>query len=193
MHSKHRFLASILACFIVLGCPPATSLMLGTASSAIATQKKPNIVWITSEDNGISWVGCYGGANAKTPTIDMLAKEGFRYTHCFDNAAVCAPTRSCWITGMYGISNGTQPMRSRNMVPHHEIKYYPDLLVIRLPDLCASLSILVFNRPASITLNSRRMKEASFTLILPPRGLNDRAGTRPEGLNLPGRAVRIRT
>ena len=29
---------------------------------------------------------------------------------------------------MYGISNGTQPMRSRNMIPHDKIKYYPDLL-----------------------------------------------------------------
>ena len=89
---------------------------------------KPNILWITSEDNGISWVSCYGGVNAKTPTIDALAKEGFRYTHCFDNAAVCAPTRSTWITGMYAISNGTQPMRSRNNIPHDKIKYYPDLL-----------------------------------------------------------------
>ena len=89
---------------------------------------RPNILWIVSEDNGISWVGCYGGTNARTPAIDQLATEGFRYTHCFDNAAVCAPTRSCWITGMYGISNGTQPMRSRNEIPHDQIRYYPDLL-----------------------------------------------------------------
>lgn len=88
----------------------------------------PNILWITSEDNGISWVSCYGGTNAQTPNIDQLAEEGFRYLHCFDNAAVCAPTRSCWITGMYAISNGTQPMRSRNEIPHDEIPYYPDLL-----------------------------------------------------------------
>ncbi|MEL6105057.1 MAG: sulfatase-like hydrolase/transferase [Planctomycetota bacterium] len=97
-----------------------------TPSPAAAVQ--PNILWITSEDNGISWVGCYGSKNAETPAIDQLAREGFRYTHCFDNAAVCAPTRSCWITGMYAISNGTQPMRSRNEIPHAEIKYYPDLL-----------------------------------------------------------------
>ncbi|MDG1894360.1 MAG: sulfatase-like hydrolase/transferase [Fuerstiella sp.] len=89
---------------------------------------RPNILWIVSEDNGIKWVSCYGGTNAHTPAIDQLAKEGFRYTHCFDNAAVCAPTRSCWITGMYGISNGTQPMRSRNEIPHDKIRYYPDLL-----------------------------------------------------------------
>lgn len=95
---------------------------------AFGAQDKPNILWITSEDNGVSWVSCYGGTNVQTPAIDQLAKEGFRYTHCFDNAAVCAPTRSCWITGMYGISNGTQPMRSRNVIPHDTIKYYPDLL-----------------------------------------------------------------
>ena len=29
---------------------------------------------------------------------------------------------------MYAISNGTQPMRSRNLIPHDTIKYYPDLL-----------------------------------------------------------------
>ena len=91
-------------------------------------QERPNILWITSEDNGISWVSCYGGVNVVTPAIDKLAQEGFRYRYCFDNAAVCAPTRSCWITGMYGISNGTQPMRSRNLIPHDKIPYYPDLL-----------------------------------------------------------------
>jgi arylsulfatase A-like enzyme len=91
-------------------------------------EERPNILWITSEDNGISWVSCYGGTNAQTPNIDKLASEGFRYLNCFDNAAVCAPTRSCWITGMYGVSNGTQPMRSRNEIPHKQIFYYPDLL-----------------------------------------------------------------
>ena len=97
-------------------------------ANADETKEQPNILWIVSEDNGISWVGCYGGTNAKTPAIDQLAKEGFRYLNCFDNAAVCAPTRSCWITGMYGIANGTQPMRSRNVIPHDKISYYPDLL-----------------------------------------------------------------
>ncbi|MCG8586190.1 MAG: sulfatase, partial [Pirellulales bacterium] len=102
---------------------------LTLASLALAAKPdRPNILWITSEDNSIEWVSCYGSKNCRTPTIDKLASEGFRYTHCFDNAAVCAPTRSTWITGMYAISNGTQPMRSRNAIPHDKIKYYPDLL-----------------------------------------------------------------
>jgi N-sulfoglucosamine sulfohydrolase len=108
-----------------------TTLLIGAqhnVSAAPRDKTRPNILWLTSEDNGISWVSCYGSTNCKTLAIDQLAAEGFRYTHCFDNAAVCAPTRSTWITGMYAISNGTQPMRSRNKIPHDKIPYYPDLL-----------------------------------------------------------------
>ena len=91
-------------------------------------EARPNILWITSEDNSISWLSCYGSKNAKTPNLDQFAEEGVRYLHCFDNAAVCAPTRSTWITGHYAISIGTQPMRSRYKIPHDKIPYYPDLL-----------------------------------------------------------------
>ena len=88
---------------------------------------RPNILWITSEDNSIEWIRCYGSKNANTPHIDQLAKEGFRYLYCFDNGAVCAPTRSSWITGMHSISNGTQPMRSGFEIPS-SISYYNELL-----------------------------------------------------------------
>ncbi|MEM6601820.1 MAG: sulfatase [Verrucomicrobiota bacterium] len=89
---------------------------------------RPNILWLTCEDNNASWVGCYGNPYANTPNIDQLARDGFRYLNCFANAPVCAPSRSTWITGMLAVSNGTFPMRSRNEIPHDQIKYYPDLL-----------------------------------------------------------------
>ena len=117
--------------FLKAGTVAAGCGLLGQLHSwadAAGEVEHPNILWLTSEDNGIFWVSCYGGTNCKTPNIDKLAAEGFRYLHCFDNAAVCAPTRSTWITGMYAISNGTQPMRSRNNIPHDVIKYYPDML-----------------------------------------------------------------
>jgi arylsulfatase A-like enzyme len=88
---------------------------------------RPNILWITSEDNSIEWISSYGSKNARTPNIDQLAQEGFRYLYCFDNGAVCAPTRSSWITGMHSISNGTQPMRSGFEIPA-SISFYNELL-----------------------------------------------------------------
>ncbi len=94
-------------CRRILLLPLVVSSLLLSVSAA--ADDKPNILWITSEDNGISWVSCYGGNQCQdTGTSTNWPREGFRYTHCFDNAAVCAPTRSCWITGMYAISNGTQ-------------------------------------------------------------------------------------
>ena len=105
-------------------------LMITAASSAVSiyAADRPNILWLTSEDNNVGWIGCYGNDQATTPNIDKLATEGFRYTNCFANAPVCAPSRSTWITGVNALSMGTHPMRSRYEIPHDTIKYYPDLL-----------------------------------------------------------------
>jgi arylsulfatase A-like enzyme len=93
-----------------------------------ADAHQPNFLWITSEDNNVDWVGCYGNSNGDTPNIDKLASQGFQYMYAFANAPVCAPSRSTWITGIPAISMGTQPMRSRYPLPHDLIKYYPDFL-----------------------------------------------------------------
>jgi arylsulfatase A-like enzyme len=44
----------------------------------MAQTARPNILWIVSEDNN-PYLGCYGDALARTPTIDRLAKDGVHY------------------------------------------------------------------------------------------------------------------
>ena len=88
----------------------------------------PNILWLVCEDSNVNWIGCYGNSEAKTPNIDAFSKQGFRYTHAFACAPVCAAQRSSWITGINSLSMGTHPMRSRYDIPHELIKYYPDYL-----------------------------------------------------------------
>ncbi len=108
--------------------PFVLSMLVANIAIAGSETDKPNILWLTSEDNNVTWVGCYGNPHADTPNIDAFAKEGFRYLHCYANVPVCAPQRSTWITGIYSLSMGTHPMRSRNEIPHDRIKYYHDLL-----------------------------------------------------------------
>lgn len=105
-----------------------SAMMLLPFLSTSQTSDKPNILWLTSEDNSASWIGCYGNPYAETPHIDQLAKDGFQYMNAFANAPVCSPSRSTWISGVYAISMGTHPMRSRYKIPHDIIKYYPDFL-----------------------------------------------------------------
>lgn len=91
-----------------------TAVFLVLAPAVFA---KPNILWITSEDNASHWLGCYGNPDAKTPRLDALAAEGMRFTAAFSNAAVCAVARSTILNGVYAPSQGTQHMRSRHPIP----------------------------------------------------------------------------
>jgi N-sulfoglucosamine sulfohydrolase len=76
----------------------------------------PNILWITSEDTSPVF-GCYGDPRASTPNIDQIATEGVVYTNAYASAPICAPARSCLISGVYATSLGTQHLRSDVPIP----------------------------------------------------------------------------
>lgn len=91
-----------------------------------ADPARPNILWITCEDISPN-IGCYGDEYAVTPNIDALAKQGVRYTNAFAPIGVCAPARSCLITGMYPPSIGSQHMRCRGTLPEY-VRGYAEYL-----------------------------------------------------------------
>ena len=65
------------------------------------TAVKPNIIYILADDAGIGDFGCYGGEIINTPFIDQLAKEGMKFTNHYSGSTVCAPSRSCLMTGQH--------------------------------------------------------------------------------------------
>lgn len=89
---------------------------------------RPNILWITSEDNSSHWIGCYGNKQTKTPRIDALAKEGVLFENAYANAPVCAVSRATILMGAYSPTMGTQHMRSRHAIPS---KYRPNVEYLR--------------------------------------------------------------
>jgi len=94
--------------------------------SAAAAAERPNILWISSEDNG-PHLGCYGDPDANTPNLDALAARSAIYLDCWSVCPVCAPARTAIITGMYPSSLGAEHMRSMVRVPA-ELKLWPQLL-----------------------------------------------------------------
>lgn len=68
-------------------------------------KNNPNILWIYLEDTN-AWMSCYGDNVIKTPNIDALAQRGVRFNRAYMPSAVCTPTRSALITGMYQTSIG---------------------------------------------------------------------------------------
>ena len=105
--------AFFMACLIVPNVSGANDLQ---KHSKHAQQKKPNILWIVSEDNS-PLLGAYGDSFATTPHIDQLAQRSIVYDNAFANTPVCAPTRFSILTGLHANVMGTGNMRSRNRVP----------------------------------------------------------------------------
>jgi uncharacterized sulfatase len=72
-------------------------------------------------------LGCYGDPFAKTPTLDALARQGVRYSNAYTVAGVCAPSRSCIITGMYPTTLGSMHMRCQATLPP-QVRAFPEYL-----------------------------------------------------------------
>ena len=103
-----------------------TAFIAVALGQAQAEQKLPNILWITSEDNG-PHLGCYGDSYATSPNIDRLAKRSLRYTNASSTAPVCAPARTTIISGIYPPATGAEHMRSMTTLPKG-FEMYPTYL-----------------------------------------------------------------
>lgn len=97
-------------------------VLLALCLSHLTAQGRPNILWITSEDNS-PYLGCYGDSFAHTPHLDKLAERGIRYRNAFSNAPVCSAARSTLITGMHACSTGIQNHRSSVPYPASFLMY----------------------------------------------------------------------
>lgn len=67
--------------------------------------KRPNLIFILTDDQGYGDLGCNGNPDIKTPNIDAMYGESLRFTD-FHVGTTCAPTRSGLLTGHYCNSTG---------------------------------------------------------------------------------------
>ena len=68
--------------------------------------KRPNIVFLLSDDQGWWSLGCTGNQEIHTPNIDRLAREGMRFDDFFCASPVCSPARASLLTGCIPSQHG---------------------------------------------------------------------------------------
>ncbi|MCW0218738.1 MAG: sulfatase [Prosthecobacter sp.] len=74
----------------------------------LRAEKAPNLLLIIADDCTYRDMEVYGG-QAKTPHLNRLASEGMKFTHCYQAAPMCSPTRHCLYTGLYPVKSGAYP------------------------------------------------------------------------------------
>lgn len=99
---RRRFLKTV-------GAGVAALTVVGSVSAKPPKDKRPNIIFIMSDDHTSQAVGAYKKPLAvldPTPVIDSLAKEGMLFDNVFCTNSICTPSRANIITGQHCQTNG---------------------------------------------------------------------------------------
>ena len=110
----------------------ATGLGAGLAACSTGrAAKRPNVLFVMTDDHATSALGCYGNPLVRTPVLDRLASEGVRFTNAFCTNSLCAPGRAATITGTYSHRNrilGNSEMKGQEEHLDQSLPTFPRIL-----------------------------------------------------------------
>ncbi len=94
--------------------------------AANAADKKPlNILVLLADDWRFDTLGCADNPVVKTPNLDRLASDGFRFTQNCVTTSICGVSRACLFTGQWMSRHGNPAMQ---MFKTPWAETYPGLL-----------------------------------------------------------------
>ena len=92
-------------------------------------RKRPNILFILSDDQGAWAMGCAGNREIETPNLDRLAASGMRFDNFFCASPVCSPARATLLTGRIPSQHGIHDwLRAGNTIAPYERERNGDLI-----------------------------------------------------------------
>ena len=96
--------------FLHTGTALAAGAMLGArkavAAGAKRQAKRPNILFINTDQQHAGYFSSMGNPLVATPNFDRLRSMGVSYENSYSANPVCGPARSCWYTGKYSSELG---------------------------------------------------------------------------------------
>ena len=72
--------------------------------------RRPNLVFILTDDHASHAISAYGSVVNQTPRIDELARGGALFKNCFATNSLCTPSRASILTGTYSHINGVRTL-----------------------------------------------------------------------------------
>ncbi|HEX9997050.1 MAG TPA: sulfatase-like hydrolase/transferase [Abditibacterium sp.] len=80
--------------------------------------KRPNVLWICTDQQRFDTLGCYGNPFVKTPNLDRLAASGAIFDRAYCQNPLCTPSRASLLTGRY--PRTTRARQNGQCVPAEE-------------------------------------------------------------------------
>jgi len=101
-----KYLYAMLIRFQIPAWCVAWLLLVCIGGSASAQGRRPNVIFILSDDHAYQAISAYGSKLAQTPNIDRIAKEGAVFSRAMVTNSICGPSRATLLTGKYSHKNG---------------------------------------------------------------------------------------
>ena len=89
---------------VISGAALSCCLILSLCASfqpAAGQARRPNVVFVITDDQRWDSLGVTGHPFARTPNIDRLAREGVLFRNFFTTTPLCSPSRAGFLTGQY--------------------------------------------------------------------------------------------
>ncbi len=118
--SRRQFLEQSGAAALAAGLAAAGCGGSGDRSSA---KRRPNILFLLTDDQRWDTVGAMGNPVAKTPHMDRLAREGVLFTNSFVTTSICAVSRASIFTGLYARCHGIHEFQTPLSEEQHALSY----------------------------------------------------------------------
>lgn len=81
-------------------------LALAGSLATAAETKRPNILFMLTDDQRWDAIGLGGSKHLKTPHMDRLGKEGVYFKNAFCTTSLCSPSRASILSGLYAHAHG---------------------------------------------------------------------------------------
>lgn len=85
---------------------PLAAITIASCGSSEKETRRPNIIFMMTDDHTTQAMSCYGGNLIQTPNMDRIANEGIRMDNCYAVNALSGPSRACVLTGKFSHVNG---------------------------------------------------------------------------------------
>lgn len=99
--NRRKFISTAATALGALGINIESQAALTGVSTAVRSQRRPNILILMSDQHKRSCMGVCGDTTAVTPNLDRLARESVRFTNAYCTNPVCGPSRASIMTGRY--------------------------------------------------------------------------------------------
>ncbi len=71
----------------------------------MSAKRKPNLLFVFSDQQSFDMLGCAGNSQVKTPQLDAFAGQGIRFEHAVANCPICTASRSMLLSGLHPLHN----------------------------------------------------------------------------------------